>query len=189
MARTEAALLKRMASRERAALQELFHLYSKPLYSYAYKLLSCEQDAEEAVQDAFVRYWKKAGDYDPTRAKPYAWAVLILRGICYDKLRKRNKLSNIPTISFSEKALERIADRSIESIAFRDMAIRVRNAMSLLEPEERSCVELAVFGEYSHSGIAEALERPLGTVKSQVRRGMQKLRHILKSDELDSNHG
>ena len=59
----------------------------------------------------------------------------------------------------------------------------MRTAISLLPPEERHCVELAVFGEFSHSGIAEELGRPLGTVKSQMRRGMGKLRHLLRADE------
>ena len=61
----EAALLKRIGTGDKGALQELYHLYSKPLYSYAVRVLGSEQDAEEVVQDAFVRYWKAAARYDP----------------------------------------------------------------------------------------------------------------------------
>jgi RNA polymerase sigma-70 factor (ECF subfamily) len=179
----EAALLRRVGAGDRKALQELYHLYSKPLYSYALKVLGNEQDAEEVVQDAFVRYWKKAAKYDPARSKPFAWAVLILRGICFDRLRQRKKLSHPPTLPDSERFLEKLPDRSIESLAFRETAQFVRTAISRLAPEERSCIELAVFGEFSHSGIAEKLGRPLGTVKSQVRRGMGKLRHLLRPED------
>ena len=180
---SESALLGRIGAGDKTALQELYHLYSKPMYSYAFKVLGNEQDAEEVVQDAFVRYWKTAAKYDPSRSKPYTWAVLILRGICFDRLRQRNKLSHPPTIPDSEKSLAKLPDRSIESLAFRETAQQVRSALSLLEPEEKSCVELAVFGEFSHSGIAEKLGRPLGTVKSQIRRGMTKLRHLLRADD------
>ncbi len=183
---SESALMVRIGAGDKTALQELYHLYSKPLYSYAFKVLGCAQDAEEVVQDAFVRYWKKAASFDRSRSKPYTWAVMILRGICFDRLRQRNKLSHPPTIPDSEESLRRLPDRSIESLAFRETAQQVRSAISLLEPEERSCVELAVFGELSHSGIAEKLGRPLGTVKSQVRRGMNKLRHLLRAEEEDT---
>ncbi|MGI9240080.1 MAG: RNA polymerase sigma factor, partial [Verrucomicrobiales bacterium] len=180
---SELALLGRIGKGDRTALQELYHLYSKPLYSYALKVLGNRQDAEEVVQDAFVRYWKKAASYDPSRGKPFAWTVLVLRGICFDRLRQRKKLSHPPTLPDSEKSLEKIPDRSIESLAFRETAQQVRTAISLLPAEERSCVELAVFGGYSHSGIAEKLGRPLGTVKSQVRRGMNRLRHLLRDED------
>ena len=102
-------LLRRIGEGQRAALQELYHLYSKPLYSYALKILGNQQDAEEVVQDAFVRYWKKAAKYDRSRSKPFAWAVMILRGICFDRLRQRKKLSHPPTLQDSEKSLGKTA--------------------------------------------------------------------------------
>ena len=180
----EVALVARMARQDKGALKDLYHLYSKPLYSYAYKVLQNKEDVEECLQDAFVRLWAKAATYDPTKAKPFAWAVLILRGICFDRLRRRGKVSNIDTVPLSSKrGLDRVDDSTIESLSFRETTIRVKNALSLLEPEERQCLEMAVFGETSHSRIAATLNKPLGTVKSHIRRGLIKLRTLLEEDD------
>ncbi len=186
--RVEHALLVRIAGRDKVALTELYHIYGKPLFSYAVRVLGNREDAEEAIQDTFVRIWNKAPSYDRNGAKPYACAVLILRGLCLDRLRKRGRKKVVPTvpIDLERGDAEVRSDRSIENLFFRETMRRVHSALESLPTDERRCVELAVFGDASHSNIARETGEPLGTVKSRLRRGLGKLRQRLSRKEQKS---
>ena len=179
----EVAILERIGQRDRNALRELYHLYSGPLYSYAMKVLGVKEDAEEVLQDVYVRIWSKAPDYNPAQSKPFTWAYMITRGLCFDRLRKRSRRPKTSAVEIDESVLG-AEPSGIENLYFRETKVRIRNAMELLADKERECIELALFEENSHSAIAQRLEQPLGTVKARIRRGMLKLREILKNDEI-----
>ena len=144
----ERALLKRIGRGDHAALDELYQAYAGPIFSYAYKMLSRHEDAEEVLQDVFVRIWKKAKYYDGTRSKPFTWSIMITRGLALDRLRKRNKKSALRTLPIDEVEEPCTQnDECITHLFFDEASRQVETALRTLPDEERRCLELVIFSE------------------------------------------
>jgi RNA polymerase sigma-70 factor (ECF subfamily) len=175
----EPALLARMALGDASALQTLYDLYAKPLYSYALQALGSPQDAEEVLQDAFTKIWKKSPSYDPKRSAPYTWAMMMLRGLCLDRIRKNGRqLRNRIVLEQSGQLSELVAPASTQGLD--DQQLKVLQALAGLPAAERRAIEMAVFLDVPYSDIAGQTGEPLGTVKSRIRRGLLRLRQTLK---------
>lgn len=178
-----AGLIARMARADASALDELHGLWSPVLLGIACRMLGDRREAEEAVQDTFIRIWHRSRDFNPDQSPPFVWAFAILRGHCIDRLRFRHRAkrdaSRVVPIH-----LHTLPEESEDSrvVAVDDLR-RVRAALDHLSPDERSCLELAVFLEYTQSEISEHLGTPLGTVKNRVRRALDKLRNHLSRHE------
>lgn len=176
--RDDIALLGRVAARDEKALEMLYQRFGGPLFSLCLKMLGDRAEAEEALQDAFVRLWKRAPTYDSDRSAPFSWAVLITRSLCVDRLRSRRKI-----VSFTdEQAAESIADLAPEpdeGAEANDRARQIRDRLMHLPLEQRLCIEMAFFNGRTHQEIAEVLDEPLGTVKARIRRGLLKLRSLM----------
>ncbi len=177
------ALIVRMAKQEAPALAELHGMWSPVLLGVACRMLGDRREAEEAVQDTFVRMWHRAGDFDPAQSPPFVWAFAILRGYCIDRLRYRHRSkrdsSKVVPIHLHNPP-EASEDPRVMAL---DDWRRVRETLTLLTPDERLCLELAVFLEYSHSEISAHLGTPLGTVKNRLRRALEKVRNHLSRHE------
>jgi len=178
-----AGLIERMAREDATALTELHDRWSPVLLGSACRILGDRREAEEAVQDTFVRMWHRSADYDPAQSPPFVWAFAVLRGYCIDRLRYRPRgkrdSSRVVPIHLHAPA-ERTEDPQIMAL---DDWRRVRGALDLLGSKERECLELAVFLEYTHSEISTRLNTPLGTVKNRVRRALEKVRNQLSRHE------
>ena len=169
------ALMRRLAGRDASALDELYQHFATPLYSFARQLLSRPEDAEEVLQDTFVKIWNKAASFDPEKSRPYTWAVMILRGLAFDRRRSQLRRPNPLPLEFVPEAPPPPGFPPEE-------AARLRAAFSTLRPEERDCLVLAIFDERSHPEIAAELGQPLGTVKSRLRRALARLRDLLGAE-------
>jgi RNA polymerase sigma-70 factor (ECF subfamily) len=178
-----AILIGRMAKEDAAALTELHEMWSPVLLGVACRMLGDRREAEEAVQDTFVRMWHRSVDYDPKQSPPFVWAFAVLRGYCIDRLRYRHrgKRDSSRVVSIHLHAPPEEAEDS-KVLALDDWR-RVRKALDQLAVDERRCLELAVFLEYSHSEISEHLGTPLGTVKNRLRRALEKVRNQLSRHE------
>ncbi len=178
-----AALVARMARGDALALNELHGSWSPVLLGSACRILGDRREAEEAVQDTFVRMWHRAADFDPAQSPPFVWAFALLRGYCIDRLRYRHraKRDSSKVVPLHLHTLpEEIEDSRVMAM---DDCRRVRAALDLLPADERRCLELAVFLEYSHSEISAHLGTPLGTVKNRLRRALEKTRnHLSRHD-------
>jgi RNA polymerase sigma-70 factor, ECF subfamily len=175
----EARLLARTAAGDRDAFRALYARYSAPLYSLAIRLVGNAGDAEELLQDAFVKIWRHAGSHDLRKSRPFTWAVTILRRTCIDHLRRRG--SRPVTTSLEEDTLPlapSAADGAQAAEASED-AERLRGALAAVAPTQRRALELALFSGMTQTEIAQRLEQPVGTVKSWIRRGMLGLRTTL----------
>ena len=177
------ALIGRMAKEDSAALTELHGMWSPVLLGVACRMLGDRREAEEAVQDTFVRMWHRSADYDPKQSPPFVWAFAVMRGYCIDRLRYRHRekrdASRVVPIHLHAPA-EETEDARVMAI---DDWRRVRAALDLLQDDERRCLELAVFLEYTHSEISTHLGTPLGTVKNRLRRALDKVRNQLSRHE------
>jgi RNA polymerase sigma-70 factor (ECF subfamily) len=178
------ALILRMAKGDGTALAELHGIWSPTLLGISCRMLGDRREAEEVVQDTFVRVWHRSAEYDPHQSPPFVWAFAVLRGYCIDRLRFRHRAkrdsSRVVPIHLHAPP-EKSEDPRVMAM---DDWRRVRAALDLLPPDERSCLELAVFLEYTHSEISEHLGTPMGTVKNRLRRALEKVRNQLSRYEL-----
>ena len=177
------ALIGRMAKGDETALAEIYGMWAPVLLGSALRILGDHHEAEEVVQDTFVRIWHRSADYDVRQSPPFAWAFAVMRGYCIDRLRYRHRSkrdsSRVVPLHLHTPA-EKAEDPQVMA---KDDWRRVRSAIDLLGPEERKCLELAVFLEYTQSEISTHLGAPLGTVKNRLRRALDKIRQHLSRHE------
>ena len=171
----EDALL-RLASGETDALAEIYDNCRVSVYGFALSILKNSHDAEDVMQDAFVKVFSEADRYQP-QGKPMAWILTITRNLCLHRLRKTARLLE------NEEDWERHADSAAEGERLLD-GIVLREAMTALSDEERQIVTLHALSDMKHRQIAEVMGMPLPTVLSKYNRAMKKLRNRLQGDDL-----
>lgn len=179
----EIRLLADVAGGDRAAFRELYTRYSQPLFSLAIRLLGDHGAAEEVLQDAFVKIWRHAANYDPRKSRPFTWAVTILRRTAIDHLRKHRRApAAVPLPADDASAPSELHTReNIRRTAeIRETTELVRSTLSTIPQPQRNALELALYSPLTHSEIAARLSQPVGTVKTWIRRGVLDLRAALK---------
>lgn len=174
-------LLRRIALGEESALEALHHAIADRLFSMALHWLRDEGCASEALQDTFLRIWKKAGEYDAARSNPFTWCTMILRGICLDMLRKRRRIPRLlGDLSPDSDLLPRLAVHDgLDDLFFHDTVRRVREAIATLTATERETLEAAIFDPAPNRELAERWQQPLAAVKTRIHRAMLKIRELL----------
>ena len=175
-------LFKEIANGQRQAFSVIYDRYSSQLYGLALKILQNQTLADDVIQDVFVNIWKKAGTYDRSKGTPIAWMMILCRNRCIDALRRLNKNRSRSAV-LTEELVQTVSDESaanpLEKAGLSELQTAVRRAMEILPPEQREPIELAYFKGFSQSEIASELNLPLGTIKTRIRLGMQKLRDLI----------
>jgi RNA polymerase sigma-70 factor, ECF subfamily len=146
-------------------------------FSLAYRIVGERAAAEDVTQEAFISVWRSGARYDRTRGSVRSWMLGIVRNRAIDLLR--SKAGRAPNLDFDDDSIleQRPAEELTEDEALRhETADEVRGAMGGLPGEQSRVIELAYFGGFSHSEIAEMLGVPLGTVKGRMRLGLEKIR-------------
>jgi RNA polymerase sigma-70 factor, ECF subfamily len=173
-------LIAAIARGDHAALLMLYDRYGRMAYGLAYRILGDPGTAEEAVQDAFLRVWRRAATFDPERARGAvrSWLLTIVHHCAIDLLRRR---AGAPPVV---AGLDEIAERQAAPDAWSDVSgrleqERVRTAVATLPGEQRRAIELAFFDGLTHREIAERDGLPLGTVKGRLRLGLRRLYNLL----------
>lgn len=169
----EPALVARAAAGDEGAMGELYDRYARTLYGFGRRRLRDPDLAEELVQRVMTKLWRLAGSYDASRASVRTWVFMIARSAVVDLHRRRD--SATPVADVEEPGESDKLDRLLRAEA-------VRAALERLSPPHREVLELAYFGGRSQSEVAEALQLPLGTVKSRTYYALKALR--LACDEL-----
>jgi RNA polymerase sigma-70 factor (ECF subfamily) len=158
------------------ALRALYDLCSRKVMAVALRLLGDRAEAEDVVQETFLELWRRAKEYDPARADPTTWAIVIGRSRALDRLRARSSAVRAGAALAAEPMS---ADPAPEPAEAREEQQRVRAALSSLPSEQREVIELAYFDGLAQSEIAVRTGQPLGTVKTRVRLAMRKLETTL----------
>ena len=164
------------------ALEAMYDRYAQRIYSLAVSVLKDESLAEDAVQEVFSNIWQKAGSYRPEMSAPGTWIMSVAHHKVIDMYRSR-RCTTDHTVHPEVETLHRIPDRklSVEQEVERGFNARLVRAALLELPEEQSRpLYLSAWHGYSQSEIATMLEIPLGTVKTRMRLGMQKLKAALE---------
>lgn len=171
---SDSGLMRELAAGEVRALEALYDRYSAKAYGYALKICRAPHLAEEAVQSAFVTVWEKRELYDADRAEFSSWFFAILRNRCIDILRRERP-------AFSIESADALADvgPSLDEVVDN---LHLRRSVRSLPERFREVILLAYFGGYTHVQLAEILGLPLGTVKSRIRLGLEKLAEVLKRE-------
>lgn len=164
------------------ALGELYDRYGRLVYSLALNSVGDPATAEEITQDVFLRVWQRAGQYRADRAKVSTWLTSITRHRAIDQLRRRGSRPEQHAVAWAQVApgAEPAAEGPEGTVSLGLERERVRAAIAALPPEQQQVLALAYFQGLSQSQIAEATGQPLGTVKTRIRLGMQKLRETLQ---------
>jgi RNA polymerase sigma-70 factor (ECF subfamily) len=181
------ALLARVALGDQPAFAALYRRAAAHLYAIALRIVRERGVAEEILQEAFVNVWHHAAAYDAARSQPMTWLASIVRHRALDQLRRR-EIDTVP--------LERRDDRHpawdmpsdaptpVELLLAGADARALRDCVDALDPGPKQAIALAFFHGLSHGELAAHMHEPLGTVKSWVRRGLERLRRCLENTTL-----
>lgn len=167
-------LLERIQAGDEDALVELHTQYANLVYSVAYRVLNDAMAAEEVTQDTFMRLWDKSHTYDSQKGQFVVWLLTITRRLAIDALRQRTRHEPKQEMLFIDENPH--LWESLLSTGSSDLRRTLMMVMKQLPADQSSVIGLAYFYGMSHSDISEYLKLPLGTVKTRIRQGMQKLR-------------
>jgi RNA polymerase sigma-70 factor (ECF subfamily) len=170
-------LMPRLADKDPEAFEVFYDRHGGAAYSLAYRIVGDRTRAEDVTQEAFLSIWRSGARYDRARGSVRAWTLGITRNRAIDALRRES--GRAPKLAFDDDAIleQRPSPELTDEEAMRrEQAGEVRGALRELPSEQSKVIELAYFGGFSHSEIAEMLGMPLGTVKGRMRLGMEKIR-------------
>jgi RNA polymerase sigma-70 factor (ECF subfamily) len=162
------------------AFEAFYDRHGGAAYSLAHRIVGDPGLAEDVTQEAFLSIWRSKARFDPARGSVRAWALGIVRNRAIDALRRSARPA--PKLDLDDEAVldSRPGDERTEAEAIRrETAGRLRQALGILPREQSQVIELAYFGGFSHSEIAEMVGVPLGTIKGRMRLGLEKIRASL----------
>jgi RNA polymerase sigma factor (sigma-70 family) len=175
---SEEALVALVARGEDTALAELYDRLGRVAYGLAFRVLRDERLAEDAVQEAFLAAWRGAAGFSAERAAASTWILTLVHRRAVDLVRReQRRRAEAPQ---DVGAHEQVGGASAEDDAWlRFERERVQEALSRLPDVQREAIELAYYGGFSQSELAERLGQPLGTIKSRMFAGLARLRELL----------
>lgn len=173
-------LLGQIVLRDEDALAALYDRHSRLVYSVALRVLRAAPDAEEILQETFVRVWSRAATYESRLGTPAAWLARIARNCAIDRVRAKRvrRLVDAPAPEPDSVTLPEPVTTETPDSVFADLrtADVVRGALGHLPTNQRTLIEAAFFDGYTHQELSDRFGVPLGTVKARIRTGLLTLR-------------
>ncbi len=184
------AMLRRhlllVAQRDAKAFRLLYDATASKLFGFALRILDKPELAEEVLQESFVAIWNGAAGYQSHLAAPMTWMTTIVRNKAFDFLRRRQVTVEIDAEQYCKEVMEAFEDPAatpIESVQLSNDAKALTQCMATLQGMQRQAIGLAFFHDLSHSEVAQQLSLPIGTVKTWIRRGLERLKTCLAKRE------
>jgi RNA polymerase sigma-70 factor, ECF subfamily len=195
---SDAELVTLVTEKNPAALEVLYKRYSRIVYSFGLRIVGDPQIAEELLQEVFFRTWRQGALFRSSRGAFVTWLLSITHNMAIDELRKRNRRPQKADSEEPEALLAAMADTSQDveqEVWLSSLRATISEAMQTLPPAQRVTIEMAYFQGLTQREIAERLSEPLGTIKTRMRLGIQKLREqlgdtlgdVIKSSEVDES--
>ena len=173
---SDEALVLLAARSEESALAELYDRYGRAAYGLALRVLRDQALAEDAVQDAFLGVWRTASKFVPERGRASTWILTLVHRRAVDVVRREQRRRS--------ESLDHATEPSVEGVEedawLRLQRERVQSALRRLPDAQRETLELAYYGGFSQSELAERLGQPLGTIKSRMFSGLSRMRELLE---------
>lgn len=178
-------LMDRLGSQDLGAFEALYDRYGDLVYSVSLRVVGDTYVAEDVTQDVFLRVWRRPDQFDLRRGKFVTWLLSVARNRSIDHRRsqsRRMRHEQLPSAEEEEDMLPGTDERDDPAVAtvIADDRAAVRRAMEVLPAEQKLAIQLAYFGGLTQQEIANKLSQPLGTVKTRIRLGMQKMRVALE---------
>lgn len=178
--------LDAVARKDAHAFRRLYDAVSPKLFGFALRILIKREAAEEVLQESFVNIWNNAGSYQASLAAPMTWMTTIVRNKAFDVLRRTDHTVELDGEAFGDDGMLELID-TLESAAptpgqalqHSQDAKALAQCMARLEGLHRQAIALAFFHDLSHSEVAQQMNLPMGTVKTWIRRGLERLRLCL----------
>lgn len=179
-------LLQDAARQDAAAFRQLYDATSAKLYGFALRILGRRELAEEALQEGYIAIWNSAASYQSHLAAPMTWMTTIVRNKAYDLLQRTGRDAGLDAEQFDGKIAEALRDPAatpIDTLSLSRDARALAYCMSVLEGMHRQVLGLAFFHDLSHSDVAQQMALPIGTVKTWIRRSLDKLKTCMAKGE------
>jgi RNA polymerase sigma-70 factor (ECF subfamily) len=174
------------AARDAKAFRSLYDATSPKLFGYALRILHKRELAEEVLQESFVSIWNSARSYQSQLAAPMTWMAAIVRNKALDALRRTDGTLEINVETFDSSILNALHDPGatpIEALQISSDARALAYCMSMLEGLHRQVIGMAFYHDLSHSEVAQQMAIPIGTVKTWIRRSLERLKTCLAKEE------
>jgi RNA polymerase sigma-70 factor, ECF subfamily len=175
------SLLRQIAGGDREAFRRFYDRYATLAFTFALRLLGSQSDAEDLLQEVFLQVWRQAQTYSPERGSPEAWLITITRSRGIDKLRSIRRRDMI-VLTPDEPARVEHVEQVQRPTQASEAKLTVQGVMAKLPEAQRLVLELAYFDGLTQTEIAERLGEPLGTVKTRMRAGLERLRGFLGTE-------
>lgn len=173
---TSEHLLQAIGQGDAQALAVLYDRCAPRLFCLILQILKNRSDAEDVLQDTFLQVWQQAIRYDPRLARPDVWLLMLARSRSLDRLRK---MQSIKRLLASSATTASASPSASEAAGLAEDRVAVCSALCTLNPEQQEPIHLAFYEGLTHVEIAQQLDLPLGTIKTRIRTGMQRLHSVL----------
>ena len=174
-------LIRRMAAGDRDAFSRFYDRYSPLVFPLILKIVRHRSDAADVLQDVFWETWQGAASYDPARGTPEAWMITRARTRAIDRVRATRRRSETFVAPLDEAMAAAPADPSGDAAERASDRGTVRSALRRLPDAQREVIELAYYAGLTQTEIADKIKQPLGTVKTRIRLGLERLRDVVKT--------
>ena len=171
-------LIQRAAAQDQEAFSQIYDRFATLVFSLAMRMLRARADAEDLLQEVFMQVWRQAGNYSVERGSPEAWISNIARTRAIDKLRAMRRMEKSFVLT-DDPARAQSSESADSDVAKSEAKLTMNSTLANLPVEQRRVLELAYFDGLSQTEIAALLKEPLGTVKTRMRSGLQRLREML----------
>jgi RNA polymerase sigma-70 factor, ECF subfamily len=172
-------LVRAIAGGDQGALHSLYEQTHRIVFTLIVRITMNRETAEEVTLDVFYDVWRKASTYDPANGSVVGWIMNQARSRAIDRLRFDQRKKRVNTYPHSLRPTTDIVDPQ-QACLFEEQSRLLRDALDVLTTEERKAIETAFFSELTYEQTATNLNQPLGTVKTRIRSGLEKLREALK---------
>ncbi|RDV03198.1 sigma-70 family RNA polymerase sigma factor [Undibacter mobilis] len=174
------AALSRIAGGERTALQTVYRLTSAKLFAVVLRILGSREEAEDVLQDVYLTVWRRAADFDPSRASPMTWLITIARNRAIDRLRATRGTTSFEALDAANAIADDAPGAEQLLTAHEDQA-RLRTCLDSLATEESTALRGAFFAGSTYEELARRGGIPAGTMKSRIRRALMKMKLCLEA--------
>ncbi|WP_033924735.1 sigma-70 family RNA polymerase sigma factor [Sphingomonas sp. 35-24ZXX] len=175
------AALMRVAQQDRDALRTVYAMTSAKLHGVCLRICIDRGAAEDVLQNVYLKVWQRAGSFDPAKASAISWLCAIARNAAIDWRRSQRYEDPLP-VDLAETLVDETADPSAALAQDGDRA-QIFHCLAELEPARASAIRAGFFQGLSYPEIAEAMDKPVGTVKSWIRRGLMQLKECLSREQ------
>jgi RNA polymerase sigma-70 factor, ECF subfamily len=172
-------LVRAVAAGDQRALHSLYEQTYRIVFTLIVRIIANRETAEEVTLDVFYEVWRKASTYNPANGSVVGWIMNQARSRAIDRLRFDQRKKRVNTYPHSLRPTTDIVDPQ-QACLFEEQSRLLRNALEVLSPEERNAIETAFFSEFTYEETARKLNQPVGTVKTRIRSGLEKLREALR---------